>query len=134
MKTLLWAGLFLFAAADAVEKSCTARSCKGDECVERSCSLVKPSTKPPQRGKIVSCQECALRHHPKLRDWLRVKESYREWHSLEVHWHQGHHPILILISADGVEEQQIDLTQYDDGEKVEKMLRSKGFKMKGEVW
>jgi len=72
-----------------------------------------------------------LNHFEDLKRWLRGEQKFNEWQHLEMQWIQGHNPDLVVLDESGREKERIDLTQYSYTQ-MSDLLRSKGFRMKGE--
>jgi len=114
--------------------ACKAESCDLEgQCTTKECSVIEidSKAKPAARGRMVSCKGCKLNHYESLRKWVKLDQKWKEYQNIEMQWIQGHDPILFILDEEGEEKDRVDMTDYDY-DSMPKMLKRKGFKLKGE--
>lgn len=128
---VLVAFLCLIGGADA-EQKCMAESCSDGYCEERSCAVFEPGEKMDidgTRGYFISCPRCKLNYLHEVRAFLSEKQEWNKYKDLDMKWHNGHNPDLVLTDDKGREKERIDLSAYNfDG--IHELLTQKGFMRK----
>ena len=77
-------------------------------------------------GKIVSCSGCSLNRLRELKAFLKDNLEAQEYEGIEVEFVHGKQPIL-TIYRDGMEEEQVVLSNYETREDLHALMQSKGF-------
>lgn len=134
LSVFLALSLGVFTNPAAAKQQCSALTCdaSGSDCEERTCTMYEPGDKmeaDSAKGYMISCPNCKLNYLHDVRRWLREEQVWKTYKDLDMKWHQGHNPDLVITKEGGGEE-RIDLSSYNfDG--ITKLLDEKGFARKG---
>jgi len=77
-------------------------------------------------GKIISCSGCSLNRLGELKSFLKDGEA-EEYKGVEIEFIHGRNAILYVYNNDGVEQEQVTLSNYKTKEEMHRMMQEKGF-------